>query len=88
MDNFRIEPPLVVKGRPLPRRLRSLAEARAYVQEGMRLGRPPAWRDIYRRLHSVSSEDEAIETIGALRELLELERLLVPPELPVTPRAS
>ncbi len=88
MDNFRIEPPLVVKGRPTPRRLRSLAEARAYVQEGMRLGRPPAWRDIYRRLHSVGSEDEAIETIGALRELLELERLLVPAELPVTPPAS
>jgi hypothetical protein len=88
MDDFRIEPPLVVKGRPVPRRLRSLAEARAYVQEGMRLGRPPAWRDVYRRLHSVGSEDEAVETIGALRELLELEHLLVQPELPLTSRTS
>lgn len=54
----------------------------------MRLGRPPAWRDIYHRLHSVGSDDEAIESIGALRELLELEDLLVSPELPLTSKAS
>jgi hypothetical protein len=35
-------------------------------------------------LRTVRSDDEAIETIGALRELLELEDLLVPPELPLT----
>jgi hypothetical protein len=84
MDDFRIEPPLLVKDTPKPRRLDTLAEARAFVKEAMRLGRPPAWRDIYHRLRTVRSDDEAIETIGALRELLELEDLLVPPELPLT----
>jgi hypothetical protein len=83
MDDFRIEPPLVVKDAPKPRRLASLAEARAFVDDAMRLGRPPAWRDIYNRLRAVRSEEEAIEVIGALRELLELEDLLVPPKLPL-----
>jgi hypothetical protein len=45
------------------------------------LGRPPAWRELYHRLTTVRSEDEAYEPIGALRELLELEDLLVPPNL-------
>ncbi len=84
MDDFRIEPPLLVKDTIKPRRLETLAEASAFVEEAMRLGRPPAWRDIYHRLRTVRSDDEAIETIGALRELLELEDLLVPPDLPLT----
>ena len=83
MDDFRIDPPLVVKDTPKPRRLDSLAGARAFVEDAMRLGRPPPWRELYHRLRSVRSEDEAIEAIGALRELLELEDLLVPPKLPV-----
>jgi hypothetical protein len=83
MDDLRINPPLVVKDAPKPRRLETLAEARAFVTESMRLGRPPAWRELYARLHAVRSEDEAIEAVGALRELLEMEDLLVPPELPL-----
>jgi hypothetical protein len=83
MQDFRIHPVLIVKDTPRPRRLRSLAEARAYIDDGMRLGRPPAWREIYHRLGRVRSEDEAIEAIGALRELLELEDLLVLPKLPL-----
>jgi hypothetical protein len=84
MDDFRIDPPLVVKDAPKPRRLASLAEARAFVDDEMRLGRPPPWREIYHRLTTVRSEDEASEAIGALRELLELEDLLVPPRLPLS----
>jgi hypothetical protein len=38
----------------------------------------------YRRLTAVRAEDEATEAIGALRELLELEDLLVPPNLPLS----
>jgi hypothetical protein len=34
----------------------------------------------------VRSEDEAVEAIGALRELLELEDLLVHPNLPLEPQ--
>ena len=83
MDDFAIDPPLVVKDTPKPRRIASLAQARTYVDEALRIGRPPAWRELYYRLRAVRSEDEAIEAIGALRELLELEELLVPPDLPL-----
>jgi hypothetical protein len=82
MDDFPIDPPLVVKDTPKPRRIGSLAQARAYVDEALRIGRPPAWREMYYRLRDVKSEDEAIEAIGAVRELLELEEL-IPPNLPL-----
>jgi hypothetical protein len=83
MDDFRIDPPLVVKDTPKPRRLASLGEARAYVDAALRLGRPPPWREVYDRLRAVAAEDDAIEAIGDLRELLELEDLLVLPVLPL-----
>ena len=86
MDDFRIDPPLVIHDKPKPRRLASLADARAFVADAMRLGRPPPWREMCERLRAVRSEDEAIEAIGALRELLELEDLLVHPSLPVEPQ--
>ena len=83
MDDFPIDPPLVVKDMPKPRRLVSLGEARAYVDAALRIGRPPAWRELHHRLRAVAAADDAIEAIGALRELLELEDLLVPPDLPL-----
>jgi hypothetical protein len=83
MDDFRIDPPLVVKDTPKPRRLASLGEARAYVDAALRLGRPPPWREVYDRLRALAAEDDAIEAIGDLRELLELEDLLVLPVLPL-----
>jgi hypothetical protein len=82
MDDFRIDPPLVVKDQPRPRRLRSLAEARAFVAEAMKVGRPEPWREVYHRLTTVGSEEDADEAIGDLRELLELEDLLVAPNPP------
>jgi hypothetical protein len=48
----------------------------------MRLGRPSPWREVYHRLATVSSEEEADEAIGDLRELLDLEDLLIHPNLP------
>ena len=79
MDDFPIAPPLVIKDSPKPRRLTALKEARAYVEEAMRLGRRSApWRDLWQRLKSPASEDDAIEAIGALRELLAEEDLLLP----------
>jgi hypothetical protein len=81
MLDFPIDPPLVVKDTPKPRVLGSLAEAAAFIADAMRLGRPPPWRDMYQRLRAVHNEEEAIEVIGALRELLDLEDLLVPPKL-------
>ncbi|MGD0314347.1 MAG: hypothetical protein ABSB37_00055 [Xanthobacteraceae bacterium] len=55
MDDFQIEPPLVVKDTPKPRRLTTLAQARTYVGEAMRLGRPAPWRELWHRLKSVNS---------------------------------
>jgi hypothetical protein len=49
----------------------------------MRLGRPPAWRELDHRLTTVRSEEDGREAIGALRELLDLEDLLVHPNLPL-----
>jgi hypothetical protein len=88
MFDFRIDPPLVVKDTPKPRSLGSLAEAATFVGDAMRLGRPPPWRDIYQRLRAARNEDDATEVIGALRELLELEDLLIPPKLGFTRAAG
>jgi hypothetical protein len=78
MDNFPIIPPVIVRDTPKPRRLTTLAEARDYVGAAMRLGRPAPWRELWHRLKTVASEDEAIEAIGDLRELLVEEDLLLP----------
>jgi hypothetical protein len=80
MQDFPIVPPLVIKDTPKPRRLTSLAQARAYVDEAMRLGRPEPWRELWHRLKSVTSEEDAIEAIGDMRELLADEDLLLPSE--------
>ena len=78
MDDFPVAPPLVIKDTPKPRRLTKLSEARAYVDEAMRIGRPEPWREVWHRLRAVGSEEDAIEAIGDLRELLEEEDLLLP----------
>ena len=83
IDEFPVAPPLMIKDTPHPRRLTKLSDARAYVDEAMRLGRRSApWRDLWHRLKSAASEDQAIEAIGAMRELLAEEDLLVPPGWP------
>ena len=76
MADFPIAPPIVVKDTPKPRRIHSIAEARVFVDEQMRIGRPPPWREIEARLKAVHNEEDAIEASGALRELLEDEDLL------------
>jgi hypothetical protein len=78
MDNFAIVPPLVIKDEPKPRHLKTLKDARDYVDEAMRIGRPAPWREVWHRLKAVTDEEEAIEAIGDLRELLNEEDLLLP----------
>ncbi|HXW20668.1 MAG TPA: hypothetical protein VEK35_09210, partial [Roseiarcus sp.] len=78
MADFPIVPPPMVKDAPKPRRLTTLEEARDYVREAMRLGRPAPWREVWHRLKTAASEDEAVEAIGDLRELLLDEDLLLP----------
>ena len=78
INDFPIAPPIIVKDTPRPRWLMTLEEARDYVDEAMRIGRPEPWRELWHRLKSLESEDEAIEAIDDLRELLEEEDLLLP----------
>jgi hypothetical protein len=78
MENFPVVPPIIVKDTPKPRRLKTIREARDYVNDAMALGRPAPWREVWHRLKMVASEEEAIEAIGDLRELLEEEDLLLP----------
>lgn len=77
MDDFPVAPPIVVKDTPKPRRLTTLKDARDYVDEAMRLGRPEPWREVWHRLKAVTDEEDAIEAIGDLRELLAEEDLLI-----------
>ena len=78
MEDFPIVPPIVIKDTPKPQRLTCLSQARAYVDEAMRLGRPEPWRELWHRLKSVTSEEDAIEAFGDMRELLAEEDLLLP----------
>jgi hypothetical protein len=80
MDDFPIVPPLIVKDAPEQRRLSTLGQARDYVGEAMQIGRPAPWREVWHRLKSVTSDEDAIEAIGDLRELLLEEDLLLPDE--------
>ncbi|HEX4408577.1 MAG TPA: hypothetical protein VH206_07385 [Xanthobacteraceae bacterium] len=78
LDNFPITPVIAVKDDPKPRHLKTLQDARAYVAEAMRIGRPEPWREVQHRLKTVADEEAAIEAIGDLRELLLEEDLLLP----------
>ena len=78
MDDLPVTPPITVKDTPKPRRIATMGEARAYVGEAMRLGRPEPWREVWHRLKTVTGEADAIEAIGDLRELLIEEDLLLP----------
>lgn len=82
MDDFPIVPPVVVKDTPKPLRLTTLGAARGYLAEAMKLRRPEPWREVWQRLKNVTTEEDAIEAIGDLRELLSEEDLLLPPEAP------
>jgi hypothetical protein len=78
MDDIRIVPPIVVRDEPKPRRLTTLTEARAYVDEAMHIGRPEPWRELWHRLKAVTTEEDAFEAFGDMRELLAEEDLLLP----------
>ena len=78
MDDFPIVPPFVVKDTPKPRHLTTLKQARDYVDEAMRIGRPELWRELWHRLKTAATEEDAIEAIGDLREVLLDEDLLLP----------
>ena len=76
MLDFPVAPPIVVKDTPRPRRIQTLDEARAFVDEMLRERRLSTLREIKAQLDGARHEDDAIEAIGSLRELLALEDLL------------
>lgn len=77
MLDFPVAPPISVKDTPKKRQITTLNEARQFVHDMLRQGpRPPPWREMLARLDGAKSPEDAIEAIGALRELLALEDLL------------
>ena len=78
MLDFPVAPPIVVKDTPHKRRITTLNEARAYVDEMLHARRLAPLREIKQKLDDAKHEDDAIEAIGALRELLALEDLTEP----------
>jgi hypothetical protein len=76
ISDFPIAPPIRVKDSPRERRLETLEDARSFVNDALAARRTPPWRELHARLKKVKSEDDAIEAIGALRELLMIEGLL------------
>ena len=78
MTDFPIAPPIVIKDTPKPRKLTTLKEAHDYVAEALHIGRPEPWREVWHRLKAVTTEEDAIEAAGDLRELLAEEDLLLP----------
>lgn len=70
MLDFPVAPPIVVKDRPNNRKLTSLNEARAFVDQMLHERRLAPLREIKARLDGARNPEDAIEAIGALRELL------------------
>lgn len=76
MLDFPVAPPIIVKDTPRPRKVTTLAEARALVDDLLQQRRLATLREIKEKLDGARHEDDAIEAIGSLRELLALEDLL------------
>jgi len=70
-----IYPAIIIDATPR-RRLETINEARAYVKELLHERRFSKWREMMERLDDVKNEEDAVEAIGALRELLAMEHLL------------
>ena len=75
MLDFPVAPPILVKDTPHKRRIATLNQARAYVDEMLHQRRLYKLREIKIRLDAAKNEEEAIDAIGALREMLVIEDL-------------
>jgi hypothetical protein len=76
MLDFPVAPPIVVKDTPHNRKVKTLTEARAFVDEMLHQRRLYKLREIKVRLDGAKTEEDAADAIGALRELLADEDLL------------
>lgn len=76
MLDFPVAPPIVVKDTPHKRKIATLTEARGFVDDMLHQRRLYKLRELKVRLDGARSEEDAVEAIGALRELLADEDLL------------
>jgi hypothetical protein len=76
MLDFPVAPPIFVKDTPHKRKIMTLTEAGQLVDEMLRQRRFYKLREIKARLDGVKDPEDAIEAIGAPRELLAEEDLL------------
>ncbi len=76
MLNFPVAPPIVVKDTPHSHKLTTLNEARSFVDQMLHQRRLYKLREIKARLDNTKTPEDAIEAIGALRELLAYEDML------------
>lgn len=76
MLDFPVAPPIVVKDTPHKRKIATLTEARAFVDEMLHQRRLYKLREIKMKLDGAKTEEDAIEAIGGLRELLADEDLI------------
>jgi hypothetical protein len=76
MLDFPVAPPIFVKDRPHKRKLTTLVEARKFVDEMLHERRLYKLRELKARLDGAKTPEDAVEAIGALRELLADEDLL------------
>ena len=70
MLDFPVAPPIFVKDTPHKRKIATLNEARAYVDQMLHMRRLSTLREIKTQLDGAKTEEDAIEAIGSLRELL------------------
>lgn len=76
MLDFPVAPPIVVKDTPHKRKLTTLVEARKFVDEMLHERRLYRLRELKTQLDGAKTPEDAVEAIGALRELLADEDLL------------
>jgi hypothetical protein len=77
MFDFPVAPIILVKDTPHKRKITTLNEARAYVDEMLHQRRLYKLREIKARLDRAKTEEDAVEAIGSLREMLVMEDLIV-----------
>jgi hypothetical protein len=70
MLDFPVAPPIFVKDTPHKRKIATLNEARALVDEMLHVRRLAPLREIKEQLDGAKNAEQAIEAIGSLREWL------------------
>jgi len=61
---------------PKPRRLETISDARAYVDQALAERRAAPWRTMQAQLDAIKTPEQATDAVAALRELLRIEGLL------------